>query len=404
LADGKTPGAGLDKDTRLIDWTLDTSNAYMDRRLKQGAHRHSIQGEFRLLIQACHMEKSHDRYPGDPSRLMPIALRDKANFYKPPKTWLDTTEQCQALIDAMSQHRAADGGWKRGVKRQFVIDQGPHVSSAEVVERARAAGIALTIVEVGTARCNERYAAARAVKRKRHTVDRKLHVAAYIHSGMRDAELDLPCPEDIDLEGSMMHVRGTKTKGADRYVAMSPTMTQIVQQKMIGKRRGEPLFEPWGSMDRDLKLAWRTARAAHFAQCDKEGQLPVGMWPETISANTLRRTFCSLMYNAGVPPQVCAELMGHDSLDMVMQVYGHLSKDALRAAVYKLPAFTLPPAPQAPGKPALPVCHGDRHSGHPRSAKGPGGAVGTVTVLVSVESRKTGLDAQNERRLAEQNR
>lgn len=328
------------RDRRTADLSITTSNEYMDKRLAEGASRHTIQKEFRVLIQALRLAAEHGRYRGKPSDLMPRSLRRQDAFYQPRTTWLETVEYCQALIDHTSDF-GPDGGNKRGIKRQFVLSQDMRTPSDVVVERAALAGIVLTRGEVQTARRNELLRVRREGSRARK-VCRKLHVAAYIHLGLRDGELYAIFPEHVKLDQRRVWVEGIKTAGAKRWVWLSATAVEIFRRKMEGKPRGLPIFEPWDKVDRDLKLAWRRARRSLIENAKRRGEDLEAALPLSISCNDLRRTFCSLMASAGVPMQHCAKLMGHTSLDMVMEVYGRLTPESLESAVDALPTLALP--------------------------------------------------------------
>jgi integrase len=47
----------------------------------------------------------------------------------------------------------------------------------------------------------------------------------------------------------------------------------------------------------------------------------------------LRHTCASLLLAQGVPPRVVMEILGHSSLDMTMNTYGHVMLDARRDAL-----------------------------------------------------------------------
>lgn len=250
---------------------------YMDKRLAEGAHRHTIQKEIRVLIQAMHCAKEKNLYAGDPSKLKPRALKKKKNFYTPVTRWLSTEAQAQALIDQMST--------------------GPQVH-----------------------------------------VDRKGHVGAYLSVGVRKEELYLILPEHVNLKARTAWVDGTKTDGSARTVHLNTTARAIFKEKLKIAKPGKPIFEHWASADRDLRAAYERARetAAKALRIRIE---ELTDWPDDLSFNDLRRTFCSLMATRGVPMQHCAKLLGHKSLDMVMEVYSRLTPESLQAAVDTLPTF-----------------------------------------------------------------
>lgn len=255
---------------------LDT-NGYTDKRLEEGAHRHTVQKELRVLVQGLFCAKEIGLYEADPSALWPRAFKKKRNFYRPRTRWLSTEAQAQALVD--------------------------HTSTGTMVRTCRRA-----------------------------------HIAAYLNTGVRKDELYEILPEHVNLKQRTVWVDGTKTDGAARIIPLNVTALAVFKAKLAKGQPGRALFEHWASADRDLRAAYLRARvtaatALGVTVSDLEG------WPSDLSFNDLRRTFCSLLATRGVPMQHAAKLLGHASLDMVMEVYAQLAPDSLQSAVDMLPAL-----------------------------------------------------------------
>lgn len=287
----------LGRETKAAELTLADVNAFVDKRIEELGNdtpqRHTIQKEIRVLIQALNVAKENGRYIGEPKSLRPKAFRKVSSFYKPGEAWLENAEQCQALLDATSNPKFG-----------------------------------------------------------KVAVDRKLHIAAYIHVGARRDELLTIAPADVNLTARTVLVDGTKTDGARRTVALSNTAVEIFRRKLERAKPGRPVFEPWGKADRDLKANWKRARAALIARradagMHEEAAALDARLPRSLSCNDLRRTFCSLMAADGVPAHHCADLLGHKSLDMVMSVYRRVAPVSLHSAVSHLPELALPPVPAA---------------------------------------------------------
>lgn len=272
------------KPKRLVDLSPKLSDAYMDKRLEERAGRFTIAMEFQTLAQALRIAADHKLFVGNPGLLIPRPLRDQADYYTPRDVWLKSADECNELLACISSsgRRTRDG-------------------------------------------------------RPRYTC-RKLHVAAYIQTGVRKAELLRILPEDVDIDARCVWIRGTKTKGSARWVWLSQTAIEIFRRKLEHSTPGQPLFEHWapGRASEELARAWKRARKNLIAS-----GAPASKLSETLSFNDLRRSFCSLMASAGVPMQHCAKLLGHSGLDMVMRVYGRLSDESLIAAVDALPAIDL---------------------------------------------------------------
>lgn len=299
-------------------FTIADTNDYTDKRLAEGSgskpERHSIQKEIRVLISALNCAKEMGLYTGDTKKLRPKAFAKQKLFYEPGTDWLENGEQCAALLE--------------------------HTSDS---------------------------------KYGKSKVDRKPHVIAYIHTGVRRDELYLIHPEHVDIDRGVVEVDGTKTDGAKRTVALSTTAREVFRRQLRSARPGRPIFARWGKCNRDLTANWRRARGALIERARKRAEeaaaaasgepdyraaerLDVTL-PRRLSFNDLRRTFCSLMAAAGVPAHHCADLLGHKSLDMVMSVYKRVAPVSLQAAVDALPALPIglevvvdPDAPKLPSR------------------------------------------------------
>ncbi len=65
----------------------------------------------------------------------------------------------------------------------------------------------------------------------------------------------------------------------------------------------------------------------------------IGQTVREICIHDLRHTFASLLIQNGEPLAYIKEQLGHSSIKMTVDVYGHLEPGALREAVNKLPSL-----------------------------------------------------------------
>lgn len=146
--------------------------------------------------------------------------------------------------------------------------------------------------------------------------ERADYLAGYCYLGPRRSELQRI--EAHDIEGERVHIRGTKTPAADRWVPIHSAIAPMLSRRARAHPTG-PLFPDWGNDIRDINVAARRLKLAK------------------ITPNDLRRTFCSWLANAGVSTLVAARLMGHTSTRMVERVYAQLGIDIQANAVALLP-------------------------------------------------------------------
>lgn len=158
-------------------------------------------------------------------------------------------------------------------------------------------------------------------------------VALCVGLGLRLSEAFRLTPADFDLAGGKVFVGGTKTEQARRYLPILSVTRSLVEE---GSRH-TPL-ERWDDVRRDL------ARA-----CTRAGI-------ERCTPNDLRRSFATLLIEAGVDRDVVRRLLGHTTSAMVDRVYGkprpealgELAEERLRA----LPPIVSLQVSDAPERPA----------------------------------------------------
>lgn len=160
-------------------------------------------------------------------------------------------------------------------------------------------------------------------------------VAYALMTGARRKEVFAAQSGDLDAVAWRVRIRGTKTDLAARTIPVPLPMRRLYV--WLGKADGPP-FPSWGNARRDLHAA--CARA----------DVPEVTW------NDLRRTFASLLVQAGVAPHIVAKLLGHSTTAMVDKVYGRQTVESLETlvdAAFREPTVNQPPSGKArPRKPS----------------------------------------------------
>lgn len=277
----------LGKHRLVSEITLAVMQEYSDTRLAEGADRHTIQKEHRVLRQSLGIAKQAGKYAGEP-KVLTVEGFDKAKglrgYYKPGARWLEKPE----YVDALVMHTSANTD--------------------------------------------------------KYRVDRRDDIIVYVNLGIRRREILRIHPEHVNLIKREVFVAGTKTDSSPRLLPLNDVLCELFTRRMKLVAAGTPLWTDWGSGNRDLRANWARARAWLIS---KEESVPrkemlMATLPVGLTFNDLRRTFCSLMKAAGVPEDTCADLLGHKDVEMVRAVYGRTSMDNLHRAVAQLPAIALP--------------------------------------------------------------
>jgi integrase len=153
--------------------------------------------------------------------------------------------------------------------------------------------------------------------------DRALWATA-MYAGLRSGELQALPDELVDLDANVIHVRWSwdpkagrvtpKSRAGRRTVPVAKVLRKhLAEQRLARGRRGGLFF---GRADkRPFSNQAVTERAHRIWQAAKLA--PIGL-------HDCRHTFASLMIAAGVNAKALSAFMGHASVTMTLDRYGHL--------------------------------------------------------------------------------
>lgn len=128
--------------------------------------------------------------------------------------------------------------------------------------------------------------------------------------GARRREVFAARPGDVDVKRMRVRIRGTKTEAADA------TLPIVAPNRALMAAASSALPFP----------AWPNARRDILAACVR-AELPAITW------NDMRRTFASLLVQAGVAPHLVAKLLRHTTTAMVDKVYGRQTAESLEQLI-----------------------------------------------------------------------
>lgn len=149
---------------------------------------------------------------------------------------------------------------------------------------------------------------------------------------------------DVDLDAGLLRVTGTLTRGANGLARTQPKTAAGVRvlpllgdsARALRARRSEQRAERLaaGEMWTDTGYVFTTEIGTPVdprnafrwlaGAVDRAG-VPSGSW------HTLRHSAASVLLAAGVPPIAVSRALGHSSIDVTNDLYGHLSGDGLAA-------------------------------------------------------------------------
>lgn len=168
-----------------------------------------------------------------------------------------------------------------------------------------------------------------------------------IHTGLRSGQLAGLKWDDIDFNGQFLNVRKNIVRGRVhatktdkmRRVDMSDALIAELSNLKRQRReewlsRGKNEIPEWVFCNREGNPAdMHNVKNRHFRKCLEKAGL------RQIRFHDLRHSFASLLLQDGQSLKYVSDQLGHSSIKMTADVYGHLVPGANRQAVNRLPSI-----------------------------------------------------------------
>jgi integrase len=165
-------------------------------------------------------------------------------------------------------------------------------------------------------------------------------------TGLRQGELFALRDRNLDLEAKTVRVEnGTyagelvpvKTRASRRRVDLSSTAVRVLRRQLLARKPndlGLVFPSPEGAIQNDDNFRHRV-----FAPAVRRTKLT------GFRFHDLRHTYAALMVAAGAHPKYLQAQMGHSSIRVTLDLYGHLFPDANRGVLDALDLLTAPSTP-----------------------------------------------------------
>lgn len=154
----------------------------------------------------------------------------------------------------------------------------------------------------------------------------------YLHTGARRAEALSLCWEDIDMEGRVIMIRGTKTESSCRYIPLTEEVAAILegQRKQNKKEKRDRARGKFHRAPENIVFPFALQQTSReFKRLCPNHHL-----------HDLRHTFITRCAESGVNVTVCQQIVGHSTADMTLNVYTHVMDEFKRKELAK---FTINP-------------------------------------------------------------
>lgn len=133
----------------------------------------------------------------------------------------------------------------------------------------------------------------------------------------------------------MLHIRGTKTKSADRYVPVPDAIITRLQSvsrlaPLAPGYNGGVMTE--GQYAARVKALKRALNVSMGCRVFRNALVPPYPLAPDFTPYNLRHTYCTDLQKAGVDVRTAQKLMGHSSIQMTVNIYTHVDNDSISDA------------------------------------------------------------------------
>jgi integrase len=170
-------------------------------------------------------------------------------------------------------------------------------------------------------------------------------------TGMREAELLGLRWEDIDFTRERVRVAMTlhrtagktwleppKSQTSRRTLPLPPYATAILWEWQIAQKGYRDAMRDAWQDTYNLVFTTEAGQPVRYDTLIRRFRsciVPAGL-PETTRIHDLRHTFATLLLERGVPIRVVSELLGHSSIGITLQTYGHVTPRMREGAIEEI--------------------------------------------------------------------
>ena len=139
---------------------------------------------------------------------------------------------------------------------------------------------------------------------------------------------------------SALQATETKTDGSRRSIALPDSVVKALKARRV-KQAEERLAAGSEWKDSGLVFTTATGQAVEPKVLHREYKslLQKAKLPTTLRFHDLRHSAASLLLAQGIHPRAIMELLGHNSITVTMNVYGHVMPAMMREAADKMDAI-----------------------------------------------------------------
>ncbi|MGA2928798.1 MAG: site-specific integrase [Solirubrobacteraceae bacterium] len=149
-------------------------------------------------------------------------------------------------------------------------------------------------------------------------------------AGLRNSEVCALDVADLDFAHGVIHVRDSKTEAGVRQVNMTPWLRDELLSYRASRPAAEsadPAFPTRTGARRDKdNINGRVIAPAVRAAAALRAERGQALLPGQITAHTFRRTFITLMLEAGAPVPYVQEQVGHEDATTTLKIYAQVLK------------------------------------------------------------------------------
>ena len=184
-------------------------------------------------------------------------------------------------------------------------------------------------------------------------------IAVLTASGTRNTELCQLRWQDIDFARSKIRIRAAKTPAGIREIDMTPWLREQLLAYKASLATPDPMTPVFptraGTVRNKDNLNRRVIGPVQRAAAKLRNERGLAPLPTRLSAHVFRRTYATLMAEAGAPPKYVQGQLGHESTRLTLDVYTRVfdSRDRRKVAraFDELTAGAVPRQPGAAGQP-----------------------------------------------------